>query len=176
MSHTNTTACLFNRKPIYIYCRYPVVLAQISYKCLEGKVSLHTASIHVNCFQINIFCNRRMCVDTKKFVVHSHLPLLVSRRKFFLKSNSQPDVSWHPLSMTDVSDLRHESPNLLEIIFRSGSQIPSFTYPSDMVCVDPDVGDGVLWTRGRLSSEARNKPMVSRFTCWLKQYILWVLL
>ncbi len=42
--------------------------------------------------------------------------------------------------------------------------MPSFTYPSDIVCVDPDVGDGVLWTRGRLSSVERSKPMVSRFT------------
>lgn len=93
--------------------------------------------------------------------IRLHLPLLVSRKKFFFKSNSH--VSTHPLSITDVRDFRHESPNLLEIIL-SGSQMPSFTYPSDIVCVDPDVGDGVLWTRGRLSSVERSKPMVSRFT------------
>lgn len=107
-------------------------------------------------------------IKKKKFCKNNifHLPLLVSRKKFFFKSNSHE--STHPLSITEVRDFRHESPNLLEIIL-SGSQMPSFTYPSDIVCVDPDVGDGLLWTRGRLSSVERNKPMVSRFTFSIKE-------
>lgn len=164
MWHTQILACLFNRKPIYCTsCR----LANFTQILRKEKFLLPTSSTRKLFSNHHVFFqSKNVCMFIyEKFVVHSHLPLLVSRRKFFLKSNSQPDVSWHPLSMTDVSDLRHESPNLLEIIFRSGSQIPSFTYPSDMVCVDPDVGDGVLWTRGRLSSEARSKPMVNRFTC-----------
>lgn len=42
--------------------------------------------------------------------------------------------------------------------------MPSLTYPSDIVRNDPDVGDDVFNTNGRLSSDVRSKPIARRLT------------
>lgn len=42
--------------------------------------------------------------------------------------------------------------------------MPSLTYPSDIVRNEPDVGDDVFNTNGRLSSDVRSKPIARRFT------------
>lgn len=42
--------------------------------------------------------------------------------------------------------------------------MPSLTYPSDIVRNEPDVGDDVFSTNGRLSSDVRSKPIARRLT------------
>lgn len=97
-----------------------------------------------------------------------YLPLHVSRRYFLLLGSS--DCNRCVAVSSAVSDWRHESPNLLAT-YLSGSQMASFTYPSEMVCEEPPPEfrdeEQVLCMRGRLSSVPRNKPMpmVRRLTC-----------
>lgn len=53
--------------------------------------------------------------------------------------------------------------------------MPSFTYPSDMVRNEPDVGDDVFNTKGRLSSDVRSKPIARRFTYFKIGFIFRIL-
>uniref|UniRef100_A0A8D8FL61 (northern house mosquito) hypothetical protein n=1 Tax=Culex pipiens TaxID=7175 RepID=A0A8D8FL61_CULPI len=63
----------------------------------------------------------------------------------------------------------HESPNLLNTTLASTAatslQMPSFTYPSEMVWEELEELDGEeLCTSGRLSSAVRRMPIVRRLT------------